>query len=198
VLYSLLGTQIVAIGGVKTLLIAPFATGQFSYADANCSTINSAQGFSGWERFECSDESEFGEQYALTKQGDQYAQAVGLLIPALSAEKRSVLQALLQTGPVVCLLLDFNGTWWLYGQTRGLRVLKFAFKGGSFRNATNVGFTLEGTQDDAARAVNKTFVNLIHNSASTPTTPQDGVPATPAPTPFRGFAYLLPARLGQF
>ncbi|WP_135434102.1 hypothetical protein [Hymenobacter fodinae] len=183
---------------MKTLLVAPFAKGRFSYADANCSTISSMAGLSGWERFECSEASEFGEQYALTKQGDQYAQAIGLLMPSLSAERRSVLQALLQTGPVIALLLDFNSNWWLYGQTRGLRLLKFQFKGGTFRGETSTGFTLEGTQDDAARAVNKTFINLIHNSGSTPTTPQDGVPATPAPTPFRGFAYLLPAKLGQF
>ena len=197
-LYSLLGTQIAAIGGVKTLLVAPFASGNFSYADANCSLINSMSGFSGWQRFECSDASEFGEQYSLTKNGEQYSQAIGLLIPALSAEKRSFLQRLLQTGPVVTLLLDYNSNWWLYGQTRGLRLFKTQFKGGQFRGESSVGFTLEGTQSEAARAVNKTFINLIFNSGFTPIVPGGGVVVVPPVVPFRGFAYQLPALLGNF
>lgn len=194
-LYSLLGTQIRAIGGVRALLVAPFAKGRFSYADPDCSLITAMQGFSGWQRFECSDQSEYGEQYESTKNGEQYDQVIGLLIPGLSADKRSVLQRLLQTGRVVCLLQDFAQQWWLYGQTSGLKLLKTKFKGGSFRAETTLGFTLEGKQTQAARQVNKTFINLIYNSSTTPVLPgNNGAP--PQPTPFAGFAYLLPAKLG--
>lgn len=181
---------------MRTLLIAPFVFGRYSYADASRSLIQSAQGLSGWERFECSDASEFGEQYALTKQGNQYAQAIGLLIPGLSPQKRTVLQALLATGRVIALLQDFNSNWWLYGQDSGLRILKTTFKGGVFKGESSVGFQLEGTQRDAARAVNKTFVNLIFNSGFSPITPGGGVVVTPPAEPFKGFNYLLPARLG--
>ncbi|MDF7810753.1 hypothetical protein [Hymenobacter sp. YC55] len=193
-LYSLLGTQQVAIGGVKTLLVAPFASGLFAYADQDMSLINSFSGLSGWQRFECGDASEFGEGYNPTKNGDQYSQAVSVLVPALSKERRSVLQALLKE-PVLCLVLDYNGNWWLYGQDRGLRVPKAQNKGGAYRGESSFSFSLEGIQDEAARVVLRSFINLIFNNTTPVVQPGGGVVITP-PAPFGGFAYKLPAPLG--
>jgi len=161
-LYSLFNAQTASVAGLRNLLLAPFAVAKTTLTSEG--QIASITGLSGWQRFECPTGSSFGEDWSRTKNGKQYAQALGVQIGGLTAKRRLVLQALFQQGPVVALCLDYQGQWWLYGADFGLQVPKLTAKDG-------YAFTLEGTQRQAARMVSKSLLNLIYNSTFTPRLP---------------------------
>jgi hypothetical protein len=170
VLYSLPSATGYRLAGLKTLLLAPWSgAASYAYATPTCSHITNFSGLTGWETIPCEmpGACQFGEQFSRTKNGKGYGQLVALALPGLSAAARAAVEGLADAGPVVALLEDYNGQWWLYGQTAGLRLLTAEGKGGTVGNEASQALPLTGLQREAARTVAKSRVNLLYNTTTT-------------------------------
>jgi hypothetical protein len=170
VLYSLPSTAGYRLAGLKTLLLAPWSgAASYSYATAAGSHITNFSGLTGWEQIplDVPGAAQFGEQLSRTKNGKQYAQLVSLSLSRLSAASRTAVEGLADVGPVVALLEDYNGQWWLYGQTAGLRLLSANAQGGTYGGDGGHALPLTGTQRQAARTVAQSRINLLFNSSTT-------------------------------
>lgn len=152
------------LAGLKTLLLAPWSgAALFNYASPACSTITNFNGLTGWQRLDCSNGAEFGEVPQLGKLGQVSPQLITVPVAGLSAEQRTLAQALLGAGPVVALCEDYARQWWLYGQEFGLRLLTSPAKGGTFRGESGQTLSLTGTQPAPAREVARSRVALLYN-----------------------------------
>lgn len=169
-LYSLPSTAGYRLAGLKTLLLAPWSgAASYQYASAACSHLTNFSGLTGWEQIQLDvpEAAQFGEQMSRTRNGKLYAQLVSLALGRLSADARTAVEGLADAGPVVALLEDYNGQWWLYGQTAGLRLLTASAQGGTYASATSHALPLTGTQREAARTVAASRINLLYNSSTT-------------------------------
>jgi hypothetical protein len=170
VLYSLPSTAGYRLAGLKTLLLAPWSgAASYSYASVACSHLTGFSGLTGWEQIplDVPGGAQFGEQLSRTKNGKLYAQLVSLSLAQLSDASRTAVEALADAGPVVALLQDYNGQWWLYGQTAGLRLLTANAQAGTYGGDGGHALPLTGTQREAARTVAQSRVNLLLFNPST-------------------------------
>lgn len=162
-LYSLPSAAGYQLAGLKTLLLAPWSgAALYSYASPACSHLTSFTGLTGWEYVAVDGGADFGQAAAQTKNGTAYAQAVTVNVAGLSADRRTAVEALLDAGPVVALVQDLAGQWWLYGQTAGLRLLVATAK----PDTAGTTLALTGTQREAARTVAAARVALLYNSTT--------------------------------
>ncbi|MDO7846486.1 hypothetical protein Q5H92_08965 [Hymenobacter sp. M29] len=169
-LYSLPSTAGYRLAGLKTLLLAPWSgAASYNYASAACSRITNFSGITGWEQIplDVPGAAQFGEQLNRTKNGKLYTQLVSLSLAQLSDAGRTAVEGLVDAGPVVALLQDYNGQWWLYGQTAGLRLLTANAQSGTYGGDGSQALPLTGTQREAARTVAVSRINLLFNSSTT-------------------------------
>ncbi len=174
-LYSLPPSGGYRLAGLKTLLLAPWSgAAVYSYATAALSHITNFSGLSGWEYVACEAAApcEFGEGFARTLNGKTYPQTISVALAGLSAARRTAVEGLIEAGPVVALVEDFNNQWWLYGQNSGLRLLTAASRGGLPGAEHGLTLPLTGTQREAARTVSQSRINLLYNNATSFTLPE--------------------------
>jgi len=95
--------------------------------------------------------SNFNETQTPSLNGDLYIQTASLNVSGLSAAKRTLLRSLSQQR-VHALIQDNAGQWWLYGQSRGLRL--------RFKSDSDAGlsFTLGGLEREPARQVAQALI----------------------------------------
>jgi hypothetical protein len=165
-MYSLSDAQMAAIGGVRALLVAAFSSeALYTYATAERQTITAVTGLSGWQRLDLPDTAQAAAPGKMTVGGWQYTHQIELGAPGLAVARAYVADAL-KTGPVVALVQDYAGQWWLLGQRLGLLLLSSTWATGSYKGDTTQSFTLARLEPQQPRRVAVSFVNLIYNSST--------------------------------
>jgi hypothetical protein len=165
-MYSLSDAQIAAIGGVRALLVAAFSSeALYTYATIERHTITAITGLSGWQRLDLPDTAQASAPGKRTLNGWQYEQQLELSAPGLAVARAYVAEAL-KTGPVVALVQDFAGQWWLMGQTFGLLLQATKWATAAYKGETGQSFTLARLEPQPPRRVAVSFVNLIYNAST--------------------------------
>ncbi|MBA9076070.1 hypothetical protein [Rufibacter quisquiliarum] len=93
----------------------------------------------------------FSETYTSDRNGRLYVQVVNLSSPQLTADRRTLMEAI-SRGRAHALIQDMDGQWWLYGQERGLKL--------RYKTDTDTFLTisLSGMEREPARLVSPNLI----------------------------------------
>lgn len=146
-----------APAGLRALLVSSWVAGaSYVYASPARDIINALPAGLAWWPIDCRQAPKackFAEVFGRDKNGNGFQQAIAAALPGLAPGLRAGLNGLLLAGPLLALVQDMRGTWWLYGQDSGLRLPAYAAESGPEGGETASAFQLTGRQRFAARAV---------------------------------------------
>jgi hypothetical protein len=127
----------------------------YVYASAQRDIITELDPAAVWWPVDCQQAPgacEFSEVYSLDKNGEGYQQSIGLALAGLLVAFRAGLQNFAGL-PLLALVQDMRGQWWLFGQDGRLRLPGYATKSGASGGETLTSWQLAGRAAEAARQV---------------------------------------------
>lgn len=142
------------LAGLRACLVGPWVAGaSYVYASAQLDIVTELDPAAVWWPVDCQQAAcEFGEAFAIDKNGEAYQQTISLGLPGLAAGLRAGLQNFIGL-PLLALCQDMRGQWWLYGKDAGLLLPSYAAKSGAVGGESLTSWLLTGRQASAARQV---------------------------------------------
>ncbi len=160
-------TQRYALAGVRRVLVAEHAAGtRFVFADPTIPRVTSlVPAPAAWYALTAETMTSATQVGTRTLNGLRYEQKLSLTwATGFSLYQRRAVPQLFDA-PVWVLLEDAAGTWWLTGQTRGLRCVNLTWQTGQRNGEITVSAQLEGAEPAAWYAYDSTAASALYSAA---------------------------------
>ncbi len=165
---SYLPSAAYALAGVRRVLVTQHVAGtRFVFSDPAQPLITSlVPAPPAWYAFTAEPTASATQAAQRTLNGLRYEQKLSIQwSTGFSLEQRQAVTQLF-AAPLWVLLEDGAGTWWLAGQTRGLRCVNLTWQTGTRSGETTVSAALEGAEPTAWVAFDSGTANALYAAAA--------------------------------